>query len=163
MPCNCRKCDCSDRKACYKIETRLKSLACIFDKVAEGVISQTDAAVFGAFTEDDSPICDGNTLNALFSLYPDTGSNVLLYSDISAYPPVSFLPESDITEDDNLLEAPYCIPLPRGACQTCNAYLVKVKPICEINSVADSANLENYAFLAQNLRYIASIFGCQTE
>jgi hypothetical protein len=54
MPCNCKKCDCKSRELCYYIESRIKLLICIFDKLADGSIpldGDTDT-LFGELFDD---------------------------------------------------------------------------------------------------------------
>ena len=55
MPCNCRKCDCSDHRLCSVVENRLKALACVFDAVAGGVVVPTTS--LNGFGSVNSFVC----------------------------------------------------------------------------------------------------------
>jgi hypothetical protein len=208
MPCNCRRCDCSNRASCLLIEGRLKTLACIFDKVADGTISVDQRSIlnFGDSTHTipslSTPICTNNifqtgnvtqdqknyTYENSYILYcgtnptnyvPSTSAitpgTVSLFSNDQNLTPADFIPQNSVSHGQSFLSAVLCLPAvnPKNVyCLTCLPVPICVRAICTIEgcnvspSVSSSAalnNLENYGAIAQNLRYAASIIGCQYE
>jgi hypothetical protein len=206
MPCNCRKCDCSNRASCILIENRLKTLACIFDKVADGTISVNQRSILNFDTTGqtqpnlDIPVCSNYTLlnqhpvnnsgnnftyENTFILYCGTNptsyaapepapvGTVSLFSNDQKLTPTNFIPQNSVANGQNFLSAVLCLPSvnPQNIyCLTCLPVPICVPAVCAVGgysaqqspSVAFN-NLENYSAIAQNLRYAASILGCQYE
>jgi hypothetical protein len=196
MPCNCRECDCQDKRFCFLIENRLNTLACIFDKVADGYLQPDngygDQIGSNAFTEILSnflqpfynydialyPACKyrkvtdvsefGINEAALFDYYKISGNDGLgsaeisMFEDLTGFLPSNFIPSGEVTNiGDKFLNGVSCIPFPsaNGACYTCKPLPLPVKAICAISS--DVSDLSNYSAIAQNLRYAATLFGCE--
>lgn len=208
MPCNCRKCDCSNRASCVLIENRLKTLACIFDKVADGTISVNQRSILNFdVTGQNSPnlnipVCSNYTLGGVlppqsqdpqaytyentFILYCGTNLTsyaapddtfapgvVSLFSNDKKLTPANFIPTSDVSNGQNFLSAVLCIPSvnPQNVyCLKCLPVPICVPAICTVGGFSTPTapsiafnDLENYAAIAQNLRYAATILGCQNE
>ena len=159
MPCNCRKCDCQDRLLCHVIESRLKSLACVFDHVANGSLAATDLA-FTNFTAVANPICPkaSTSLSTLFTLIEPT---ISLFNDITGEAASNCIPSANIATNAAWINTAVCIPTLNGACYACSSVAGTNVTLCDITT--DSADATNYAAIAQNLRYIASVYGCQNE
>ena len=174
MPCNCRRCDCADRKACYLVESRLKALACIFDHVADDMIGK-DSSVFVSLTAIEGQYCGqvgsnsaGSFVNAF--VMGDTfdggpASAISILGDLSGLVPLNFLPKADekLEADSDWLLTTLCMPTTVGntPCLKCVAINGSAKTICDVTSI--SADLANYAAIAQNLRYAAALYGCQNS
>lgn len=208
MPCNCRKCDCSNRASCILIENRLKTLACIFDKVADGTISINQRSILSFDPSGQTqnsptlelPVCTnyalprgGESAQALNFTYENSyilycGTNptsyvapgvtfppgiISVFANDPKLTPADFIPENNVANGQSFLSAVLCLPSvnPQNVyCLTCLPVPICVPAVCAIfgyssTSVASVAfnDLENYAAIAQNLRYASSILGCQYE
>ncbi len=175
MPCNCKNCDCKDRRYCYLIENRLNALACIFDAVANGIIA-TDQEVFAAsganpgFQPIASDVCQFKVGTASpfseYFLIPGNGATadfIGLFDDLTTYSPADFVPPSSeivVSVDATWIQsAAICIPLATsGPCVKCTPFVTVASAICDLTS--DTTDLSNYAAIAQNLRYVANLYGC---
>lgn len=160
MPCNCTNCDCQDSTTCYLIQARLNGLACIFDLVANNPNLAGAGGVFSGYTAQSIFVCDDLQLSNAFTLTSITStSNVAgLFVDITGVSPSDFIPSVDVLTSVVWVNAGICIPTAVGACMACSSMAIGVNPLCEITT--ESADLANYAAIAQNLRYIAQLYGC---
>jgi len=201
MPCNCKKCDCQDARLCYLVTSRLTALACIFDKVADNVISSTDTSIFDNFY-DVGPISTctyGQTitpivpttsliapytltgpmldelakkqekinfsfilhpsfaLNELFIIHSAKG-NIPLFGSLKGLEPASFISQHPVNQSITIGICFPSISPTDPSCLTCTAITTAIPYLCSIST--DPNDLSNYAALAQNLRYIIALVGC---
>lgn len=165
MSCNCRKCNCQDRKLCFIIENRLKAIACILDKVSEKILDNNNSQIFSNFDAKNDPICpnDDEKLSDYFVLNKNGENNgqfVSLFADhLSSLPASALLPDKSVHIGNDWISTVICIPAPIGACVTCKKLKGCNVAICSINS--NTCDYSNYSAIAQNLRYIASVYGYQ--
>jgi len=163
MPCNCRKCDCIDRKICYIVEARLNAMACVFDAVAGGLIGSTDPTAFSGFNVLNDILCQDYPLWLAYELGGNFRTYFIFDNIEIGYPPSLFLPAVSINSGEFFLKGGGCLPIQVNACLACNSRLVSISTICSIQSdVSVTQNdLSAFASMAQNFRYAASVFGCQ--
>jgi len=162
MPCNCRQCDCSNRALCYLVQSRLNSLACILDKVADSTLPLSQS-LSSLNTNVAANGCGGTGGDGDNGFYVQGASeNVNILGDLSGLTVLNLIaPVSVIAFVEYFL----CIPGPdaSGFCLQCNQIETTPPMICGLVGPAatDSADLMQYVTaLAQNLRYWADIYGC---
>jgi len=166
MPCNCRKCDCSDRKNCYVIEARLNAMACVFDAVAGGLIGSSDTTAFVGFQSVNNIVCQGGISSLAETYVLTSATSTSIFSTINNTAPLNFLPTTgSLSAGALFLSGVACIPTQNGACLTCGSHQAKIATICSMQSsgAVTENDLSAFAALAQNLRYAAGILGCQNE
>lgn len=179
MGCSCKQCDCQDKRYCYLIETRLRALACVFDKVGDGTFPISAIGEDNPLRNFDEvlyTVCkfkkldkinpkDPSSADLLLNFYTVPGTmeddKAYVFANLETSYPLDFIPSGSVVQPgDNWLDAVVCIPLSEetSPCLRCNPIPIKVKAICGVNS--DVNDLSNYSAIAQNFRYALDVLGC---